>query len=155
SFILGYSLLRRRWKQRLSTRRARRAPWLSRPAALIPSAILSGLVLAVGLVVVTEKSAGTDYSKMLWRLDSRSPFKVIAAAPIAHDETTREYHVSAIHVLMPLNRFGDHDPEAYMYALDCNIPSVRTQEAAFRDALETQGRFDCVTPGLRKDAIQP
>ncbi|RME42862.1 MAG: hypothetical protein D6796_13835, partial [Caldilineae bacterium] len=56
----------------------------------------------------------------------------------------REYNVSAIHVDITLNNFGDHDPLGYMYVLDENIPAVRAQEAARK-----------VTPGLRDDPIQP
>ena len=33
----------------------------------------------------------------------------------------RTYDVSAIEVSMPLNRFGDYDPDAFMYVLDVNI----------------------------------
>jgi hypothetical protein len=59
----------------------------------------------------------------------------------------RTYNVSAIRVDMPLNRFGDHVPGSYMYVLDENIASVRTQETApFPDR---------VSHGLRKDPIQP
>src|SRR5262249_47675452 len=78
-----------------------------------------------------------------------------AAGTAAASEIIREYNVSAIHVLMPLNKFGDHDPEAYMYVLDKNIPRVRDQEKKFRDAVAKGARFDCVTTGLREDPIQP
>ncbi|HSR69552.1 MAG TPA: multicopper oxidase domain-containing protein [Acidobacteriota bacterium] len=59
----------------------------------------------------------------------------------------RVYDVSAIHVTMTLNRFGDNDPDAFMYVLDHRISDVRAQEAAPLP--------DRVTTGLRQDPIQP
>ena len=56
----------------------------------------------------------------------------------------RTYDVSAIEIEMTLNRFGDHDPGAFMYVLDQSIQAVRDQEATNQ-----------VSGGLRKDPIQP
>ncbi|RMG93408.1 MAG: DNRLRE domain-containing protein, partial [Chloroflexi bacterium] len=64
--------------------------------------------------------------------------------PCTNGGTERVYDVSAIHVDITLNGYGDHDPVGYMYVLDEAIPAVRAQEAARQ-----------VTPGLRKDPIQP
>ena len=47
----------------------------------------------------------------------------------SQSETVREFNVSAIDVVITLNRFGDHDPEGKMFVLDENIPVVRQQEA--------------------------
>ena len=60
---------------------------------------------------------------------------------------TRSYDVSAIAIDMTLNRFGDHDPGAYMYVLDSRIDEVRQQE--------TWPLPDRVSNGLRTDPIQP
>lgn len=59
----------------------------------------------------------------------------------------REYDVSAIPVTLTLNRFGDHAPASFMYALDSQIPAIRTQESAPLP--------DRVSTGLRGDPIQP
>lgn len=59
----------------------------------------------------------------------------------------RAFEVSAIHVKMTLNRFGDHDAAAFMYALDSAIPSIRAQEK--------RAPPDRVSVGLRDDPIQP
>lgn len=59
----------------------------------------------------------------------------------------RQYEVSAIPIVMTLNRFGDHDPTAFMYVLDSQLQAVREQEALPLP--------DRVSVGLRRDAIQP
>jgi hypothetical protein len=61
-----------------------------------------------------------------------------AGAPVRH------YDVSAIDVDIPLNRFGDHDPQGKMYVLDSQLDAVRAQE-----------RSRHVSIGLRDDPIQP
>ena len=58
--------------------------------------------------------------------------------------TPRSYDVSAIEVRMTLNRFGNNDPDAFMYALDSNITAIRAEESSGQ-----------VSGGLRKDLIQP
>ncbi len=58
--------------------------------------------------------------------------------------TPRSYDVSAIEVKMTLNRFGNNDPNAFMYVLDGNIAAVQAEEALGE-----------VSGGLRKDLIQP
>ncbi len=73
---------------------------------------------------------------------------VPAAAAIDADgcdtnAVVRSYDVSAINIDMVLNRFGDHDPDGFMYVLDNRIADVRAQEAA-----------GTVTSGLRQDPIQ-
>jgi hypothetical protein len=70
-----------------------------------------------------------------------------AASACPAGTPVRSYDVSAIHVDMTLNRFGDHDPFAFMYVLDRDVPAVRAQERAPLP--------DRVSIGLRKDAIQP
>ncbi len=59
----------------------------------------------------------------------------------------RRYDVSAVSVPIPLNRFGDYDPQGAMYVLDEELPKVQAQLAVpFPDR---------VSVGLRKDAIAP
>ncbi len=69
----------------------------------------------------------------------------------------KEYDVHAIDVTITLNRWGDHVDDAYMYALEANIPAVRAFEAAVEaDRGEPEGLDVArVSLGLRKDPIQP
>jgi len=61
----------------------------------------------------------------------------------------RSYDVVAIPVVMVLNRWGDRDPDAFMFALREDIPAIRAQEAA----AEEEG-FG-LTSGVAADPIQP
>jgi hypothetical protein len=74
---------------------------------------------------------------------------IAAAAPTAtanpcttapHDT----FNVSAINVNMTLNKYGVHDPNAFMYVLNSNISAVRAEESSGQ-----------VTTGLGDDPIQP
>src|SRR6185436_18567438 len=94
--------------------------------------------VAVGFVLLAPAaifmhSAGTD----LATADA-------APAPCAPSSPVKHFDVSAIDVDIPLNRFGDHDPEGKMYVLDSEIDRVRAEEKSRH-----------VTRGLRNDAIQP
>jgi Multicopper oxidase len=62
-----------------------------------------------------------------------------ASAP--HDT----FNISAINVDMPLNRFGVHDPNGFMYVLNSQIPAVRAEEQSQQVSSGEQGN----------DAIQP
>lgn len=66
---------------------------------------------------------------------------VQAQAPV------KEFNISAIDVVITVNRFGDHNPLGKMFVLNENIPVVRAQEAR-----PLPGR---VSLGLRDDPIQP
>jgi len=59
----------------------------------------------------------------------------------------KTFNISAIDVIITLNRFGDNDPQGMMFVLDENLAAVRAQEA-----LPLPGR---VSIGLRDDPIQP
>lgn len=76
----------------------------------------------------------------------------------------KEYDVHAINVIHTVNRYFDYVP-GFMYALEANIPAIRAFEqdmingramvrAANNVNLEAPG-LKRVTPGLRKDPIQP
>ena len=69
----------------------------------------------------------------------------------------KEYDVHAIDVDITLNRWGDHVEDAYMYALEANIPAIRAFEADLEaDRGEPEGLgVTRVALGLRKDPIQP
>lgn len=127
------------------------ATWL-RPARLG--------TIALGLFVMFCVGYGIDQS---------SPGVGVAHAqvgggtfnPCTDGGPVRTYNVSAIDITMTLNRWGDHVNNAYMYALDANIPAIEQFEAEL-----AQGRLDMlddpnapgvarVAAGLRKDPIQP
>lgn len=67
-----------------------------------------------------------------------------AGAPCPVGVPLKTYDVQAIDVDIPLNRFGDHDPQGKMYVLSSEVDRVRREEAARKASI-----------GLRKDAIQP
>ncbi|MBI2852829.1 MAG: hypothetical protein HYX84_06995 [Chloroflexi bacterium] len=68
-------------------------------------------------------------------------FQIPSNAPV------KSFDISAIDVVITINRFGDNDPTGKMYVLDENIPAVRAQEA--------KSLPDRVSIGLRDDPIQP
>src|SRR3954454_12180508 len=89
---------------------------------------------------------------------SAAEFAVAGAGPgqpCPSGAPTRVYDVRAIDVDIPLNRFGDHDPQGKMYVavlhdagdpgkLDRRVQAVRAEEARRH-----------LTNGLRNDPIQP
>jgi len=81
-------------------------------------------------------------------LSMLSPYGMVAAraqtAAAPSCSFTRTYTVSAINVKITVNKYGDNEPNGFMYVLDSGINAVRAQEAAAT-----------VTTGLRKDPIQP
>ncbi|MFL5309408.1 MAG: multicopper oxidase domain-containing protein, partial [Myxococcales bacterium] len=74
--------------------------------------------------------------------------QLLSAAPsCVPGRPIRTYEVSAIEVDIPLNRWGGHDPNGFMYVLDSALSPVRAQERApFPDR---------VSIGLGRDPIQP
>jgi hypothetical protein len=71
---------------------------------------------------------------------------------------TRTYNVVAIDVDIVVDRFGDHDPFGYMYALADREDEVRAQEAALQAASSlpvSDPSAAKVSTGLGQDAIQP
>lgn len=83
------------------------------------------------------------------RVDNR-PDSTDATPPLIQtpaNAPVKTFNVSAIDVVITINRFGDNDPVGKMYVLDENIPDVRAQEA--------KPHPDRVSIGLRDDPIQP
>lgn len=76
----------------------------------------------------------------------------------------KSFDIHAINVDITLNRYFDHAP-GFMYALAAKIPEIRAFESALtttREALRAANNVNLdvpgltrVTPGLRKDPIQP
>jgi hypothetical protein len=69
----------------------------------------------------------------------------------------RTYNVQAINVDVTIDRFGDHDPFGFMYALTDKVPEIRAQESALKAnaAVGSDGSGAKVSNGLRQDPIQP
>ncbi len=67
-----------------------------------------------------------------------------AGSPCPANAPLKTFDVQAIDVDIPLNRFGNHDPNGKMYVLSSEVARVRAQEQSGHVSL-----------GLRNDAIQP
>src|SRR5919204_1659691 len=122
---------------------------------------------AVSVLMVASASAS-----MQARPVAASAPGVVDSGPCPASAPVKTFTISAIDIVMPLNRFGDHDPAAHMYALTSQIGNastagtIRYQEARFTDPA-TQA--DSVSLGLNgfpqvqpdgsyqvlEDAIQP
>jgi len=135
--------------------------WLAfgaRSALLDQLAVFPLVLLGLFVLAIPRRSLRALPRPVWFRVAAPATFAVVALALVgpfaARPELAqsppvfdRVYDVSAIHVSMTLNRFGDHDAGAYMYVLDQNIQAVRDQETA-----QLPNR---VSTGLRKDPIQP
>jgi hypothetical protein len=111
-------------------RRARAAEWWTAGGKVARY----GLVFALAAPAFVLSMQGAEQARAL-----AGP-----GQPCPTDAPVKRFAVSAIDVNIPLNRFGDHDPDGKMYVLDSEIPAVRAQEASRK-----------VSIGLRDDAIQP
>ncbi|KRC56993.1 hypothetical protein ASE19_04115 [Nocardioides sp. Root79] len=102
--------------------------------SLSPRRVRAALTLATGAATMLTTCALTSVA---------SP---ASAAPdcLAGGPADTSFDVTAIDVDIPVNRFGDHDPQGAMYTLTDAIPAIRHQE-------QTQQ----VSIGLRDDPIQP
>jgi FtsP/CotA-like multicopper oxidase with cupredoxin domain len=72
-------------------------------------------------------------------------------APCPTGAPVKTFAVTAIKVKIPLNRFGDNDPEGLMYVGAADADGLARQVAAVRRQEQTQH----VSTGLRDDPIQP
>lgn len=129
-------------------RLARRKPW-SRPdvsawvracspggSRLWRARLGAGAALVIVLPAVLAGQAG------LGRATASAP-----TAPCPAGAPVKSFDIAAIDVDIPLNRFGDHDPDGRMFVLADRIDDVREQEAR-------SGR-ERVSIGLGDDPIQP
>lgn len=133
--------------------------WWARPLRLGSLAVIAILGFCYGSGV-TETYAQTSHVAET----GSAPYDA------CHDGgPVKNYDVHAINVVITLNRYFDYAP-GFMYALAANIPAIRAFEsdlAATRAVLKAQNNVDFdnfnfaagegvrVTPGLRKDPIQP
>jgi FtsP/CotA-like multicopper oxidase with cupredoxin domain len=132
--LLGASLLlagSRPATRRLGLRRA------SRLVSVVASLAAVGYFVGPG---ATAAGAATG---------SAPPMSQAATAATSANPCTSAprdtFNVSAINVDMPLNRYGTHDPNGFMYVLNSQISAVRAEEASQQVSSGLQGG----------DAIQP
>ncbi len=101
---------------------------------LSPRRMRAFVAVATGAVTLLTTAA----------LTSVAPAASAAPGCLAGGPTDASFDVTAIDVDIPVNRFGDHDPQGTMYALTSAIPAIRQQEQSQQ-----------VSIGLRDDPIQP
>jgi manganese oxidase len=128
------------------------------PLLLVGLALLTGSTGARRRIRIPMRARLAAISTAATAFAMLSPYGTVpaqaqtAALPCS---VTRTYAVSAIDLTITLNRFGDNDPFAYMYALDSRIPAIRAAEQANAASAAANQPASAVTPGLREDVIQP
>lgn len=147
---LGLATTRRRGS-------ADRAPWRTTLAALrqtlqpLRLAVLGAVAFVLFLVGYAGQERGMSTAEATY-----GDLGVLSN-PCLDGGPVKEYDVHAIDVTITLNRWGDHVEDAYMYALEANVPAIRDFERALDldrqqpDSLEVMR----VSHGLRNDLIQP
>jgi FtsP/CotA-like multicopper oxidase with cupredoxin domain len=121
---------------------ARRRPWEAPQVRAwgVPAAPLARVavqcVLAVAVLAPVGMLAKVGTERAVAGGGPGTPCPV--GAPV------KQFDIRALDVDIPLNRFGDHDPEGKMYALASMESAIRAQEASRH-----------VSIGLRDDPIQP
>ncbi|HET9227634.1 MAG TPA: hypothetical protein VFR31_13260, partial [Thermoanaerobaculia bacterium] len=128
--------------------------WWSRPVRFASLAGLAALVLLLGNGITDSYAQDSHVAG-----NTGTPYNACTSGgPV------KEYRVHAINVIHTVNRYFDYVP-GFMYALEANIPAIRAFEqdmingramvrAANNVNLDAPG-LKRVTPGLRKDPIQP
>lgn len=129
------------------------------PLLLVGLALLAGSTGARRRIRIPMRARLAAVSTAAVAAAMLSPYGTVAAQAQTTGGlpcgVTRSFNVSAIDLTMTLNRFGDNDPFAYMYALDSRIPAIRAEEKANRDSGVANQPAAGVSPGLREDLIQP
>ncbi|HKT03099.1 MAG TPA: hypothetical protein VJT31_26515 [Rugosimonospora sp.] len=142
-FAAAYLLI-----SRLSAQRGRqRHRWVGLRRRLA----LASAVLLPAAMVVTPPSI-VDKVPLVGARPAVAGTGGCAAAP------TVTFDVSAINVDLTIDRFGDHDPFAFMYTLAGREHDVRAQEAALQAAAKDPNGATAgakVSTGLGADPIQP
>lgn len=108
--------------------------------------------LALGSVALFCFGTGNDGRGIASAQPRQAPINACDGSALV-----KTYDVHAIEVTITLNRWGDHINHGFMYALEANIPAIRSFEAALEAdrALEDGIGVTRVSHGLRKDPIQP
>jgi manganese oxidase len=127
AFLLG------RWRDR----HAEDPPLTDERRARLPRFIY--IASALSLIGFTAAAGMTS-------ADAATPVAAAATATANPCATapTDTFNISAINVNMPLNRYGTHDPNGFMYVLNSDISAVRAEEQSQQ-----------VSSGLGDDPIQP
>ena len=149
--LLGASLTRRRGE-------LERVPWrvtavaLSRSLRPVRLAILGATAFVLFMVGYAGQERGMSTAEAAFDTDGGVP-----SNPCLDGAPVKEYDVHAIDITITLNRWGDHVEDAYMYALEANIPDIRAFEQALEDDREEPESLGVarVSHGLRQDPIQP
>jgi manganese oxidase len=129
------------------------------PLLLVGLALLAGSTGARRRIRIPMRARLAAISTAATAFAMLSPYGTVAAqaqtATALPCSVTRTFAVSAIDLTITLNRFGDNDPFAYMYALDSRIPAIRAAEKANAQSAAANQPAAAVSPGLREDVIQP
>jgi manganese oxidase len=137
-------------------RRLLTAVVLVSPATLVTTLLVASVV--AGLTTRSQRLRRPSPRRLVASLSGALVVLSTAALPLTQAEsaaaaanspcpvgaTQKTFDVQAIDVDMPLNRFGDHDPNGRMYVLSDKVAAVRAEESSQH-----------VSIGLRDDAIQP
>jgi len=104
------------------------------------------VILAAGLTVLAT-SSGPAFAGSAQSVGG--PLATVAAAtdpgsPCPSTAPQKSFDVQSLDVKIPINRYGDNDPNGHMYALSSAVGAIRDEE-------QTQQ----VSIGLRDDPIQP
>ncbi|HEV2845414.1 MAG TPA: hypothetical protein VG477_11255 [Thermoanaerobaculia bacterium] len=127
--------------------------WMARPMRLGSMAALALLGFCFG------GGLPESYAQPSHVAEGTAPYNAcVQGGPV------KEYRVHAINVVHTVNRYFDFVP-GFMYALEANIPAIRAFEqdlitsrqqlAAIANVNADLPGLTRVTPGLRKDPIQP
>ncbi|HYH44881.1 MAG TPA: multicopper oxidase domain-containing protein, partial [Thermoanaerobaculia bacterium] len=128
--------------------------WLARPVRL---ASVTGLAL-LGFCYGTGVGVSSAEESVVAATGTAPHNSCTAGGPV------KQYRVQAIALNITMNRYADHSP-GFMYALEAKVPAIQAFEAALiatRNQLDAAANVNLdvpgltrVTPGLRKDPIQP
>ncbi len=136
--VLGLPLLLAAFLLLGQARPSPRATGLRRPSLLIA---VGASLAAVAYFV----SPGAAAAMAAVPPAASTPSTTTAAANPCASAPHDTFNISAINVNMPLNRYGVHDPNGFMYVLNSDISAVRAEEKSQQVSSGLQGG----------DAIQP
>jgi len=94
-----------------------------------------------------------DGAPLLSPVSETSLTKTASSLPVVPPERTKTYNITATSVFITINRFGDNEPNGFMYILNENIPAMRIEEA--KNKLFNPVVTNLPSLGLRDDLIQP
>jgi hypothetical protein len=135
--LFAVALVAGRWRDR----HAEDLPLIEERKGRLPQLVYVVSALALtGFTVGPASAASAGLAAATGGAVSAATTNANPCAFAPHDT----FNISAINVDMPLNKFGIHDPNSFMYVLNSNISAVRAEEASQQ-----------VSSGLGDDPIQP